>query len=304
MPVVIPSPKWSLAALVGEAITYGMNTVLFGFSVFFLITRRERSTGTAILGLMTVLMFSMSTLHFSLTAYYSFASLSASMVALEPTDMTWPGSCPIYVPVLLQIINVSIVKVASVRMFLSMDRHRGRFKNAHSLGCTRGRGYDAQSPRSGKSRHAMVGPVYRFRHLDKTLWAVMLILFRYMMYRRDVISVLGKQNARSTGILVLLIESGALYCCTLIIYAGVSISGNAAEPVILQIMAQFTAIYPTLIIVLVCLKLTQRDAMDNLQFAMHPLLLSRGSESRSCSNTTEQYLATISQVDRPIVSQL
>lgn len=71
-----------------------------------------------------------------------------------------------------------------------------------------------------------------------------------------MVSVLGKPDSTGKSILILLIESGGLYCCTLvrfhllrlvyqtdrfqIVYAGFSLSGSAGECVILQVMAQLT----------------------------------------------------------------
>jgi len=70
-------------------------------------------------------------------------------------------------------------------------------------------------------------------------------------------SLIGHGGMRYHRLLKILIESGGMYCLTWLILLCLIVTGSDAAHVFLGIIGQLTGIYPTLIIVLVSLNMTQ-----------------------------------------------
>ncbi|KAH9965631.1 hypothetical protein BGW80DRAFT_1344183 [Lactifluus volemus] len=68
-------------------------------------------------------------------------------------------------------------------------------------------------------------------------------------------------GAQYYRLLIIIIESGGMYCLTWLLLLSFEFAGSPAVHICLSIIGQLTGIYPTLIIVLVSLNLTQ----DNVQ---------------------------------------
>ncbi|KAI0749967.1 hypothetical protein C8Q80DRAFT_1066899, partial [Daedaleopsis nitida] len=64
------------------------------------------------------------------------------------------------------------------------------------------------------------------------------------------------------SLILLIVESGAVYCIALIITVVLFLTDNNGVYVIADMLNHLTGIYPTIIIVLVCLKITFVDDMD------------------------------------------
>ncbi|KAK0193531.1 hypothetical protein F5146DRAFT_1031116 [Armillaria mellea] len=94
--------------------------------------------------------------------------------------------------------------------------------------------------------------------LSTNVFATTLISYRAWIHRRLIRSLSGgSYNAAQVrgkiDILALLIESGTLYCCTWFAMIFVFVFVNSGVYIMIDMLAQLSAIYPTLIITLVCL---------------------------------------------------
>ncbi|KAK0213907.1 hypothetical protein IW262DRAFT_1466469 [Armillaria fumosa] len=94
--------------------------------------------------------------------------------------------------------------------------------------------------------------------LTTNAFATILIGYRAWVHRRQIRSLTGvsyhaAQVCGKIDILALLIESGALYCCTWCAMIFVFVFVNSGVYLMINMLAQLSSIYPTLIITLVCL---------------------------------------------------
>ncbi|KAK0209265.1 hypothetical protein DFS33DRAFT_1380755 [Desarmillaria ectypa] len=105
--------------------------------------------------------------------------------------------------------------------------------------------------------------------LTTNLWATSLVAYRAWSHNKFIQSVTGEtlmtRFRRQNGILAILIESGVFYSCTWLVAIITFLCGtNGIYPVI-DILSQLTAVYPTLIITLVCLRSTLDVAIETFQ---------------------------------------
>lgn len=105
--------------------------------------------------------------------------------------------------------------------------------------------------------------------LSINVWATSLVAYRTWTHHRFIRSLTGasftSQFFRQHGILSLMIESGVFYCCTWFATVIIAVTASNGIYIVFCMLAQLTAIYPTLIIALVCLKSTLDVAMQSSQ---------------------------------------
>ncbi|KAK0193141.1 hypothetical protein F5146DRAFT_979740 [Armillaria mellea] len=102
--------------------------------------------------------------------------------------------------------------------------------------------------------------------LVTNVWATTLVAYRTWTHSKIIREITGEGLAdrfrRQNGVLSLLIESGVFYSATWFIVIIVFICGNNGVYIVVDMLSQLTAIYPTLIITLVCLQSTLEVAIS------------------------------------------
>ncbi|KAK0185251.1 hypothetical protein F5146DRAFT_1144457 [Armillaria mellea] len=103
--------------------------------------------------------------------------------------------------------------------------------------------------------------------LITNIWATSLVAYRTWSHNKYIRTITGEtfmtRIRRQNGILAILIESGIFYCCTWL--SCLSVCGNNLIYIVIDVLSQLTAIYPTLIITLVCLQSTLDVAIKTFQ---------------------------------------
>ncbi|SJK99069.1 uncharacterized protein ARMOST_02354 [Armillaria ostoyae] len=102
--------------------------------------------------------------------------------------------------------------------------------------------------------------------LVTNVWATTLVAYRTWTHNRIIREITGEslmdRFRRQNGVLALLIESGIFYSTTWFIAIIAFICGNNGVYIVVDMLSQLTAIYPTLIITLVCLQSTLEVAIS------------------------------------------
>ncbi|KAJ4483749.1 hypothetical protein J3R30DRAFT_1826333 [Lentinula aciculospora] len=105
-------------------------------------------------------------------------------------------------------------------------------------------------------------------------YAIVVIGYRAWSHNRDmkVFSgsggvVMGRFGGRYLRIFLIFIESGFIYCIVPVLMMILFAASDNGTYIVIGILAQMTGIYPTAIIVLVCLQLTQHDSISQAEFA-------------------------------------
>ncbi|KAI0321208.1 hypothetical protein OF83DRAFT_371039 [Amylostereum chailletii] len=111
--------------------------------------------------------------------------------------------------------------------------------------------------------------------LVTNLWTTMLVAYRAWQHRRDVRDVLRQSGRRSAveKVLALLVESGCIYCAVWILHmiADAGVLGLFGV-IVSTCTVQITGLYPTIIVVFVCL---QRTSVDTTFSAMYAVLVAQ-----------------------------
>ncbi|KAK0480324.1 hypothetical protein IW261DRAFT_1477340 [Armillaria novae-zelandiae] len=101
------------------------------------------------------------------------------------------------------------------------------------------------------------------------LFATSLIAYRTWSHHRLLRSLTGKSGivrlCKQNGIFPLLIESGVFYCCTWLATIIIFVTTSNGITLMLDVISQLTAIYPTLIIILVSMKSTLDIAIQSFE---------------------------------------
>ncbi|KAI0705228.1 hypothetical protein BC835DRAFT_562466 [Cytidiella melzeri] len=278
--------KSQLVAIALEGYLYGLYTVLAALTIWLLITRRRKDVTTAILFAQTLLMFGISTSHAVLIIDYNITIFLFHNAAVEGDVI--PSVDPRYLAFIIMLLLNCII--GDLVVIWRVWAIWGRSKKAIAvpvlswlasivafIGSGRDLASGGLSTGNGLELSPWVATFMGFTLLTNVT-AVSAVSYRYLIHRKEVMATLGKGGTESNvaGILVLCIESGALYCITWAVVIAAYVKGSQSMDVLLfATVAQLTAIYPTLIVVLVCLKLTQRDHIDRFQhstihFASHP----------------------------------
>ncbi|EKM54332.1 uncharacterized protein PHACADRAFT_185274 [Phanerochaete carnosa HHB-10118-sp] len=256
-----------LASMVAEAIAYGeqrrINVVVFGAAMTLILTRRERNRVALTLGAMTVLMFVLATTHFAAVNEYTFR---AFVDGWQPASRI--GDPPQIQSIIAEIVNCSLGD--SLVIWRAWGLWGRSYKmivvptslwvvtllaGAVTIWLTSSPLSPMASANKGTYLDWLV--IWATLVLATNMWTVGMISWVYWRYHQDVIKVIGWRKAAYGTILIFLIESGALYCIT---WATLKIEG---AHIIALLASEFTCLYPTLIIVVVCLGLTQQDRIDS-----------------------------------------
>ncbi|KAK0444607.1 uncharacterized protein EV420DRAFT_1573831 [Desarmillaria tabescens] len=104
--------------------------------------------------------------------------------------------------------------------------------------------------------------------LVTNVWATSLVAYRTWSHNKIIREITGEglmdRFRRQNGVMALLIESGVFYSTTWVLFIAIIafICGNNGVYIVVDMLSQLTAIYPTLIITLVCLQSTLEVAIS------------------------------------------
>jgi len=219
------------------------------------------------------LMFSISTAHFVATVSYDSSQL------LHRDAPVNGGDPRVAVSTILEITNCIIGDIILIWRVWAVWIHRKRaivvptffwvasivstiFFVNNLIGSGEGEVYFAMS----SNLSAYWGLVFLVSTFMTNFTALGAICYRYWLYWKEIGSVLRPNDNNIRHVFSLLIESGFFYCIALVTLAISYLAGGEVICYILvNVITQLTAIYPILIIVLVCLKMTQRDHIEHFK---------------------------------------
>ncbi|KAK0185803.1 hypothetical protein F5146DRAFT_1004986 [Armillaria mellea] len=223
-------------ALQAEILLYGMYTCLFASSLYILLCKKKK---TRVVKIMIAL------------NYYN-VELGNIASGEDPTKFENNASPWICTELALE--NVNFILGDSVVIWRAWVLwNRKRWILVVSAGCllvTLGAG---------------IGVIFAFATAPKAVSVFdnpSLHIWELITIRAITGEAIMARFRRQNGILALLIESGVFYCCTWLIAIIVTLCGNKGAYVVIYMLSQLTAIYPTLIITLVSLRSTLDVAIE------------------------------------------
>ncbi|KAK0213942.1 hypothetical protein IW262DRAFT_1322055 [Armillaria fumosa] len=270
-------------AVIVEVLLYGMYTCLFLGSSYLLILKREKTKVFVVMMVLNTIMWFISTSHVTITiikihgVYLRGTEPAENIITLVGND-TSPG---FYSLLALECLNFFIGDgIVLWRAWILCHRSRWIFWVSSILGLTAfattvsallphlwsEEPHTTSSDGSFTGIHATIAMILT---LSINVWATSLIAHRTWTHHRLIRSLTGSsfvsQFCKQHGILKWMIESGIFYCCTWFAAVIIWVSARNGIYILFCMLAQLTAIYPTLIIALVWLKSTLDVAMQSSQ---------------------------------------
>ncbi|KAK0193504.1 hypothetical protein F5146DRAFT_1181574 [Armillaria mellea] len=273
-------------AVIVEVLLYGMYTCLFLGSSYLLIFKREKTKVFVVMMVLNTIMWFVSTSHVTITiikihgVYLRGTEHGGNIITLEGNN-TSPG---LYTLLALECLNFFIGDgIVLWRAWILCNRSRWILCVSSILGVTASATTASallphlwsREPLASTASDVPFSSVQATTAMILTLstnvWATSLIAYRTWTHHRSIRSLTGSsfisQFCKQHGILKWMIESGSplnngQQFAAVIIW----VSASNGIYVLFCVLAQLTAIYPTLIIALVWLKSTLDVAMQNSQW--------------------------------------
>ncbi|KAH9934479.1 uncharacterized protein BXZ73DRAFT_100671 [Epithele typhae] len=274
-------PKAYFIAMFCEAILHGMYTVLAGGALYLLLrkSRKQRMARTnLVMTALTVLMYCMSTVHVAmalrvdLMAFFDQHAIEGGLSILEEQGdpLIWGQIC-------LELINCLLGD--SIVCWRTWVLWGGDWRilvfpvACITGGVASGIGMTVALSRSPAGGGLFVGSIttwfafFGALSFVANMYSVVMISWKAWKNLR----VMKNMNASVTGggkyysALLLIIESGATYCIAVVVTIVLFLGNNNGVYVIADMLNHLTGIYPTIIIVLVCLKITFHDDMTRAE---------------------------------------
>ncbi|KAJ3745515.1 hypothetical protein DFH05DRAFT_1542433 [Lentinula detonsa] len=288
-------PESYFLSIFCEGIFHGMYTTIF-CSAMYLLLQRQRRKGKGItniiMTILTVFMYVMSTVHLALSLRMNLVALFTQKAADGGETLYDDQGSPLYFgQVAIEVINCVLGdSIVTWRTWVLW----GRDWRVIYLSCLLMLGssvtgsvmvYEFSLSPPGQPNFSNVTTVWfsifgGFSFLTN-LYAVVVIALKTWLHRRKMrrlcVDVIVS-GPRYYSALFLVIESGGIYCVAVILVIIFFVQSSNAVIIVADMLAHLTGIYPTVIIVLVCLKLTQHDEMTRkeatlatMQFRGQPL---------------------------------
>ncbi|KAK0480337.1 hypothetical protein IW261DRAFT_129155 [Armillaria novae-zelandiae] len=267
MPLSVPQAVFISLAL--EIFLYGIYSCLFVGSTYLLLFRRKKTRVIISMTVLNIIMWLMSTSHITLNFEKRFHGFFWEN-GFQDSSVLEDDSNPVVLSqIIVECIGFIIGDcIVTWRAWVLWNRDR-RILYASSiliLGSV-GTGIRLFQTLASSSK-----PISIYRDGSTSVWttsamilslstnvlATTLIGYRAWIHRRLMRSLNGGSYSAAQlygkiDILALLIESGALYCCTWFAMIFVFVFVNSGTYFMIDMLAQLSSIYPTLIITLVCL---------------------------------------------------
>ncbi|KAK0451205.1 uncharacterized protein EV420DRAFT_727226 [Desarmillaria tabescens] len=273
-----PIPESYFIGLGCEIFLHGLYTGLFLTSTYLLLFKKKKSRVIAVMTLVNILMYIVATAHLiinfkqDLSAFLSIYHNNANASSVFHNT----SSAIQWSQLILGIVNVPFGDgIVIWRAWILWNRRRWIIASSVVLllvtvGSGSGLVYTvAMTPAGATFTDSSVESwaiAFIISTFSTNLWTTALVAYRTWSHFKLVrhltgISILGSFRKQS-AILPILIESGTLYCCTWLIVIVIFISSSNAIYVMIDTISQLTAMYPTLIITLVCIKSTLDVAIE------------------------------------------
>ncbi|KAI0049284.1 hypothetical protein FA95DRAFT_908840 [Auriscalpium vulgare] len=265
----ISQPHVYLTALYCETLLHGMYTILFGTTIYLLVMQRPRTPVNMWFTGMTVVMYSLATAHAALCLHQALSKLAFSDEG-KLHIVVVPSSSPEYTKLALEVINCFLgdtimlwrawtlwrknVPVCLTPAILFLGSIATGIGMVYECAKTSSEA-DYQSDTCGRWAISWTAMT-----LATNAAATGIITYNSWVYHCDIRRILGPSaSPLHRHVSLLLIESGSLYCCTFALLLALVATKQDGAYVLNHMIPQLTGIYPTLVLVLICLKLTRSD---------------------------------------------
>ncbi|KAA1472831.1 hypothetical protein DENSPDRAFT_207217 [Dentipellis sp. KUC8613] len=303
-------PTWiterQTVSLFCESLLHGIFTILTCLAVYMLWRKEEKSRFERMIIPATLLMYAISTAHISMRFTALLLAIRGETVQ-SPTG-TWIVSkgfegIRIYLPAINIIVGDTVV---IWRVWAIWNRNRAvciiplifLFGAADLVvaGITGTTLFYVTPDDTRAEQVAMICELVFFSFCASTnIVATVLIAIRAWNHRRLLrVSMHNGKLSEATAHLrrpfALAIESGALYSSTWIILLSImphSAKVKGADSVLLDMLVQLTGIYPSMIVVVVCLKQSLNDTVNSIDLtSIHLNSLSELPQHSTCTSDT------------------
>ncbi|KAK0436531.1 hypothetical protein EV421DRAFT_1739488 [Armillaria borealis] len=278
MPLLIAEAYFIAIGL--EVLLHGMYTALWLVSMYLLLFKRKKTKVIVAMTVLNSIMWAVATSHMSISFQQNFHAFLHQHAADNPTAFEDNSAPNIYLQILLESINIVIGDgIVIWRAWILWNRKwwviittatllTGTLTAATGLIRVYTMAPPAitlfENPSLSAWATAFIGST-----LITNIWATSLVAYRTWSHNKYIRAITGEtlmtRVRRQNGILAILIESGIFYCCTWFVAIMAFICGNNLIYIVIDVLSQLTAIYPTLIITLVCLRSTLDVAIETFQ---------------------------------------
>ncbi|KAK0193535.1 hypothetical protein F5146DRAFT_1221130 [Armillaria mellea] len=265
----LPVPQAVFVSLALEIFLYGIYTCLFVGSTYLLLFRRKKTKVIIIMTVLNIIMWLMSTGHVTLNFEKNFRGFFWENGFQDISVLEDDANPVVLSQLIMECIEFIIGDgIVTWRAWVLWDHDR-RILYASSILIL---GSVATGSMLFQTLASSSKPISIYRDGSTSTWttsamiltlstnvfATTLIGYRAWVHRRLICSLTGgsysaAQVCGKIDILALLIESGTFYCCTWFAMIFVFIFVNSGTYLMIDMLAQLSSIYPTLIITLVCL---------------------------------------------------
>ncbi|KAI0315435.1 hypothetical protein OF83DRAFT_1173832 [Amylostereum chailletii] len=277
-------------SIITETLTFGIFTLLLGFALYHIVERGVKSAVTKSMLLFTIVMYACAAMHWALRLRSFYKLISPSVYTL---DEVFSGALDQCVPAALLVVDILLsdgivlwrawilwhhnryVQVVSTILLIStlaLSAH-----NSHTV--CKSKTFNllpSQSQASAIPSDDVFGASAFALSLFTNLWSTSLVGCKAWSHRRAVHANLqrGSTRTRTEKIMALLLESGAVYCVLWIFvvaytlkkvmatsfpYGGPAEVITAGDNFVKGALIQLVGIYPTVVIVVVCLEKAHCD---------------------------------------------
>ncbi|KAK0480330.1 hypothetical protein IW261DRAFT_1477390 [Armillaria novae-zelandiae] len=265
----LPVSQAFFISLALEIFLYGIYSCLFVGSTYLLLFRRKKTKVIIAMTVLNIIMWLMSTGHVTLNFAKTFRGFFWDNGIQDSSVLEDDANSAVLSQVIMECIAFIIGDcIVTWRAWVLWNRDR-RILYASSILIL---GSVGTGIRLFQTLASSKKPISIYRDGSTSVWttsamiftlstnvlATTLIGYRAWVHRRLIRSLNGGSYSAAQvygkiDILALLIESGALYCCTWFAMIFVFVFVNSGTYFMINMLAQLSSIYPTLIITLVCL---------------------------------------------------
>ncbi|PBL03943.1 hypothetical protein ARMGADRAFT_1004608 [Armillaria gallica] len=265
-----------------EMLLYGMYTCLFAGSLYLLVFKRKKSKVIISMIILNIIMWSVSTAHAGVSFDEKFMGFLRENGAQNPLVFENNGAPRVFAQLSLECVNFMFgdgIILWRAWVLWKCDRRilcMSVILLLITLGMGCGLGYTLTHPpepfvdtESRNPASVIWGAGAMISTMITNICATSLIAYRIWTHHRLIRSLTGEslaaQFTKQNSILIFLIESGMLYVCTWFAAIFAFIFSSNGIYIMLGMLAQLTAIYPTLIIMLVCVRATLDVAIETFE---------------------------------------
>lgn len=269
-------PSAYFIALGLEILLNGMYTSLFIASMYLLIMKKKKTKTIIAMTVVNSIMWAVATSHMSVSFQQNYVAFLKQHAA-EGSDVFEDNASPtIYSQLSLESVNIVLGdSIVIWRAWTLWSRKTWViFTSATLLAGTAAaavglvRAFATAPPGISVFNNDSLSSwaiAFIASTLVTNVWATTLVAYRTWSHNRIIREITGEglmdRFRRQNGVLALLIESGVFYSTTWFIAIIAFICGNNGVYIVVDMLSQLTAIYPTLIITLVCLQTTLEVAI-------------------------------------------